>query len=860
MATLEIGGKQVEVDDSFLSLSAAEQNQMVAEIAGQLNLAPDTSFLGEQGAMAQVNKGIAETIGGVVDFLNPFDTPAVAEALGMPSLQTGSAVTGIENLMESAGINVADIEPEGFGQAFARGVGSGVGAAIPAAGVARAAAAAPGVVGAAGREAYRGLSSLTGLLGEASAGGFGRGAGEVARQQGYGETGQAVAEVLGGLGGGILAPAIPRNAPTAIGARLAGRALGRQLAPFTEAGAREVAMERLQGLVGGADRAVELGRQIRPQTEIGLSPAAQTGDPNLIALERRAMQEDPLLRERMLAQRQASEQMARGETAIGGQVEDAQRFLAQRQQEARSRIEGFVNRATERANAARPLAQMEPSEASSVVAREIRQAETEALAEERSLWEAVPKGVKIDDSGSKRMAKDIIKATPWAQRNDIPEVVYKLRKRKKPQTVAEMHGLYSELRRISRNAMAGDEQNKNRARIANTIADSILEDLGAIDASTDIGRTINAAREYSREMHRIFDRGTVGKLLKRTIDGDERVDPLLTLERSIGSGGTQALVGARDIRAAADTGAVNDAIKQYLRGQFVDRSFAGDQFSPTKAQQFMTRNRELLSELPDLRASFQNAIDSQAVAGRAVKRSDFVEKEISKSAASRFLSADPEDAIQSIFKADKPAVAAAQILQQARKDKSGAAIEGVKKALSNYLIDRSSVMTSDGPQMRGAQFKELIASPDVSSVAKQVYSGAEINRLKTIAAELQKLDQARMASGGIDALEDLKPNTLVNIGARIVGARVGAKFGGGMAGGLQSAQIMSSRFQRIVSRLTNDKAQQMLMDAVEDPELFRTLLMDVTVPKNLEKLERSLAPYISGAAATQAGEDQQNAE
>jgi hypothetical protein len=857
MATLEIGGKSIEVDDSFLSMSAEEQNQIVSEIASQLNLAPDTSFFGEQGAMAQVNKGIAETIGGVVDFINPFDTPAVAEALGMPGLQTGSAATGLENLMESAGINVADIDPEGFGQAFARGVGRGAGAAIPATGVARAVSAVPGVIGAAGKEAYRGLTSATGLLGEASAGGFGAGAGEVARQQGYGETGQAIAEVLGGIGGGILAPAIPRAAPTAVGARIAGRALGRQLAPFTEAGAREVAMERLQGLVGGPERAVELGRQIRPETKIGLSPAAQTGDPNLLALERRAMQEDPLLRERMTARRQASEEIAKGEAAIGGQVEDAQRFLAQRQKEAQDRIQGYVNRATERANAAKPLASMEPSEASSVVASEIRKAEADALAEERALWDAVPKGVAIDDSGSKSLAKSIIKQTPWAQRNDIPEVVYKLRKRKKPQTVAEMHGLYSELRRISRNAMAGDEQNKNRARIANTVAESILEDLGAIDASTDIGRAINTAREFSREMHKVFDRGTVGKLLKRTIDGDERVDPLLTLERSIGAGGTQGLVGAKDIRAAADTSAANDAIEQYLRGQFVDRVFSGDQFSVAKANQFMTKNRELLNELPSVRAAFEDAIAKQEAAGRTVKRADIVDKEISKSSASRFISAQPDEAITSIFKADKPSVAAAQILRQARKDETGAAVEGFKKSFSNYLIDRASVMTPDGKQMRGSQFKELLSSPDVASVARQVYSGSEMNRLKTIAAELQKLDQARLSAGGLDALEDLKPNALVSIGARIIGARVGAQLGGGMAGGLQSAQIMSSRFQRIVSRLTNDKAQQMLMDAVEDPDLFKTLLMDVTVPKNFEKVQRSLAPYISGAAATQAGEEDQ---
>lgn len=857
MATLEIGGKNIEVDDSFLAMSAEEQNQIVSEIAGQLNLAPDTSFLGEQGAMAQVNKGIAETIGGVVDFINPFDTPAVAEALGMPGLQTGSAVTGLENLMESAGINVADIEPEGFGQAFARGVGRGAGAAGPAAGVARVVSAAPGVIGAAGKEAYRGLASATGLLGEASAGGFGAGAGEVARQQGYGETGQTIAEVLGGVGGGALSAAIPRNAPTAIGAKFLGRLLGEQVAPFTETGGRQIAMKKIQQLVGGVERADELGRKIRPETEIGLSPAAQTEDPNLLALERQVMRQDPLVRERILAGRQESEAKAREALDIGGDVEESQKFLAQRQEEARARIQGFVDRAEQRANAARPLASMEPSEASSIVANEIRKAEAEALAEEKALWEAVPKGVIIDDSESKSLAKKIIKQTPWSQKDDIPSVVYKLRKRKKPQTVAEMHGLYSELRRISRNAMAGDEQNRNRARISNAIAESILEDLGAIDATTDIGRSINTAREFSREMHQVFDRGTVGKLLKRTIDGDESVDPLLTLQRSIGSGGTQALVGARDIRAAADTGAVSNAVGQYLRNQFADSVFDGGKFSVAKAQRFMTKNRELLAEMPEVRKVFDDAINAQQTASRVVSKADIVGKGIEKSIPSKFIAATPENAIQSVFNADRPSVAMAQLLRQARKDETGAAVEGLKGAFSEYLMRNSTVFSDRGSELRGYRLKEFAESPDVAAVARQVYSDADRNRLKIIASELQKLDQARLSSGGPETMDILKPNSFVAIGARILGARIGAKFGGGMAGGLQSAQIMSGRMQRLVNRLTNDKANQILMDSIQDGELLKSLLLDVTVPGNFEKVQRSLAPYISGAVATQAGEEDQ---
>ena len=39
------------------------------------------------------------------------------------------------------------------------------------------------------------------------------------------------------------------------------------------------------------------------------------------------------------------------------------------------------------------------------------------------------------------------------------------------------------------------------------------------------------------------------------------------------------------------------------------------------------------------------------------------------------------------------------------------------------------------------------------------------------------------------------------------------------------------------------------MRAVEDEELMRTLLLNVTQPRNFARIERSLAPYLVGTAA-----------
>jgi hypothetical protein len=57
--------------------------------------------------------------------------------------------------------------------------------------------------------------------------------------------------------------------------------------------------------------------------------------------------------------------------------------------------------------------------------------------------------------------------------------------------------------------------------------------------------------------------------------------------------------------------------------------------------------------------------------------------------------------------------------------------------------------------------------------------------------------------------------------------------------------------QQFLAKITNDKAQKMLQDAVTDPELFRALLLNVNIPKNYGKIEKTLAPYVIGAVAGQ---------
>ena len=79
MTTLSIEGKKVKVSGDFLSLSREQQEATVEEIAQSMNIQAGGSEQPVNGFFGQVNRGIAD----FADTLNPFDTPAVANAIGM---------------------------------------------------------------------------------------------------------------------------------------------------------------------------------------------------------------------------------------------------------------------------------------------------------------------------------------------------------------------------------------------------------------------------------------------------------------------------------------------------------------------------------------------------------------------------------------------------------------------------------------------------------------------------------------------------------------------------------------------------------------------------------------------------------
>lgn len=893
MIKLEINGRVVEVDDSFANLTPEQQQTTVEEIA-QSFAPPESGFMRATGML---NEGIARGLGAPVDL--------VAAGLNRIGIDTGEAPLGgsesIRRGMEAIMANPARRDPEGIGEALIMGAGEGAGFLLPMGATARIAQG-PNAV-AATRDAIMRApvttstprsvgqsvadnvmapfvsSPMTSVGAELTAGAGARVAQEWANDlpdNALGDVARAVAPVVGGFAGGVMPTAAARTAgrviertPLAGAAIMATRAA---VTPFLREGAFVRAADRVRNLVPDPEAAAAAMQGDNPGN---LTPAQMTRDPNLLALERTVMDENPTLRDEVTARRQASQEALTADMrapAQGRNAQAAQAFFEERQAAFREGLQRRVVAAEERARD-RVLA-LDParreSENAMIVRQELDRAYEAAARQENALWRAVPRSAEVPVDYSREAFNSILETTGRARAADIPPEARQLLGPAAEggfgdaTTVQELHELYSRMRQTAREAMGQAVPNENRARIANVIADAILRDLGATDGlPTTVGRAINQARAFSAELNSVFNQGPVGSVMSMLRNGGERVAPELTLSRTVGQGGLPGAVSVDSIRRAGDfandapmSAGVNadPAMRDFLQGRLMDTAAPRGTYDPRRAEDFIRANRELLQRFPDLQGDIGAAnmatADAQAFNTRVsniVARLDDPRQTVTTA----FLRATPGNEIaQAVFKTQNPVRAAATLAQAARRDATGAALDGLKGAFLDDLIGGAleGVTTAGTRPVSGGALIERLTDTRTRAALGRVFSSEELSRMDRIARAFQGLEGARRATP-LNAVMDDAPNTLLEMSMLVLAARHGAELGGGSGASLQTAQMASARMQRLLQRLTNDRASQLLRDAITDRDLFTALLMKQQTPAARRRVENRLTEWMLGAGA-----------
>jgi hypothetical protein len=861
------GGDQQAAQDARELASLARQLQQTAT--------PERS----DRTLNQVNLGIADAVGGLVDLVNPFDRP---HALNPFPQGTGSARQGLVTGMQTIGAVGEDRAPEGVLEAGLRGAGQAAGAAIPAGRAAVFAARLPGIAGNVAGQIGRGLSTPGALLAETAAGGVSGAAMEASDQatEGLPEWARGLARGTAGvvaplgLAGGVAATqAAGRTVGRVSPIRNATRAVAGAVAPYTRRGAEAVARRRMEELAGSRDRALEIGERINPNDDFGLTPAQQTGDSRFIALEQAARDENPVLDATIQERLGVSMDRAReGVNEIGGDVTDAQRFFQQERERFNSEMQAVADEAIRNAENRLRGIQGEnfAGDNSLIVMEEIGAARTAARARESELWGAIPRAAPVPTDNARRVAEEIAGTSRFARR-DVPQGVRDMLSEEigldSVETFDDLHALYSSLRREARNARAGENTNDNLARLADQAADAILEDLAGEGAPEAIAMAMNEARAFSVALHRTFDRGAIGRLSTRRIAGDEATEPELALERTVGRQGTTADTSARNLEGAAagllpdgTPGPVNDraqgAILDYVRSRFADSAFSADgTLTRQGALQFARNNRELLQSYPALRDEILGAAD-QALSAEQV--SLLVARTIEENAllpASRLADATQETAIRSILDAESPVRAAQELRVAAQRDDTGAALDGIKAVFTDELIRRATVRGGD---LDAVRMRDLLQEPRFRAAINRILEPVEIRRLERIAGVVEQVNMAGTQQPGLPGrgLSGAETPVLVDNMLRWLALSQMNQTSGG-PGSLAQSQMLSGRVRDVAQNLTRDRASRILADAITDPRLFQALLMDPASPRFEREALPRLLPYLVGAGAGTVEDDPQ---
>ena len=779
-------------------------------------------------------------------------------------------------------VPTAQEPPQTASEHIASGIGQTVGAILPMSKTIQIASKGANLTGRISKMMWEGITKHPYLaMASEVTGGAGMGTGRFVAEE-FASDKQWVrplAEMVGGMTGGF-APTLVANTPRAVGFRYAKEKAKELSLPFTERGSKYRAGKFMKGQVADPEATI---KEISSETVGDLPPAVASGQKRLIALYNSFKDADPITDQETAKKIAHSiHQLERELHSMGyGAPEVMKAVTAKRVAGLELKMNRRIIDAMETAQD--KLSKLKPSQRKaneSIVVRDELKGKMKLDKEiVDGLWGDVKNDVMVDYSASKESYDKIIKEIAKAKKVDIPhelKISFLGKKAKlktgnildatgKPivtkesistkTTVKEIQGLRSKLLEVER--IARSEGKWNKARIAGDVADSLLDDMSKVDDGA-----LQTAIETTSVFHDKYSKGIVGKILGTQRTNTPKIDPKLTLDVSIGR---QKIKGGLDLEKVVVTPEAHIATKRYITRSFTD--FATTEgtkdFNAIRAKKWIANNSEVLDQYPDLKAqmddtasAFQLANDTQAK--MLARQKNLKDPRISTS--SRFLNAELGEEVTMVYKKPDSVRVTQQLVQQARKDPTGEALDGLKGSYVDHAINNSLVGQYNMQGEKTLSGRALLGYINTNRrVLREVLSQDELNRMTKIADELVKIDMI-----DVDKLKpsDLEwediPSNLLKVFGRVAGAQIGRVVARATGGGtVQTPAIFSERFRAFANKLTKDRAFELVHDAImsEDDKLLRTLLLPIDKPqttqgaKNIKIINQRMNAWLLGTGS-----------
>jgi hypothetical protein len=379
----------------------------------------------------------------------------------------------------------------------------------------------------------------------------------------------------------------------------------------------------------------------------------------------------------------------------------------------------------------------------------------------------------------------------------------------------EIHGFYSNMRETARIARANKKGNE--ARIATELADAAWDVLvkETPEVSSAFATALTGARTFSRELNQAFRQGRVGELLGMQRAGDPKVDTIALLQTALRGSGPKRAAALDDLDKALAFGqrgdsplgsrmasvggqaeamrATDDTLKrEFLIATGLDNIQTG-QLPRNAGRAWIRNNEELLRRRPGLKAELEKAAEAMEVARRLTL--------IGQTVKTAFNDPSPSDALVRLITGAKsrelPTIQAAVMEQmmfpQGRFSKSALLPEG-----QGFVPDM-------------AHLEQMVSSPAMRPALEKIWGKEGLQRLDELTLRLGRLGKGLdpkswkpVVPGGeiVEPPEFALVSKGIVLASRLVGARKGAQFGGGTAGGgLQAASIGATGLKGLPKRL-----------------------------------------------------------
>lgn len=635
------------------------------------------------------------------------------------------------------------------------------------------------------------------------------------------------------------------------------------------------AVTRLAGAEPDAAGALRRANEANVLEGAPLTLAELAESPGLLSLQRSIAESSDRLsqaaQERFADVNALSQEAVRAASGSPGKVsiEDTRRYLSALLEE-RIRI---ARVATDEA-----IAKLAPSRTNADVnalARvELDNAYEAALKQEKDLWEALDLEVPaaysnldstyqriVNESASDRVAllRDLVpgKLRSFLGSTDAEGKFVPGAFGEEPPTARELVSFRQELLDMAQRERAKDAPNRRKIRAATMLQEAILNDIAQLGGTSD---AFDVARAFSRDMNQRFRQGEVGTIMGFDIDGSGAVDPMLTLESTLGLGNARGANATSQLLEAVqrtgNTPAMRGHMENFLRDEFTKHAVRYGMFDPKKAANYVMRRRDTLRLFPELRRDMEAAVSS----GDAQKVAENMLEKPSVSAAALVLGSSPLTTIDTLFASSNPQQRAKELRRMFDADLNGSALAGMQNSMADWLLGKSMSGAADVRDLQflsGRKMREQLTNPAIRAAFEEMFTPQQMEKLDQAANTMAAIDLSRTAQpameGVISDKEALFFRIVRSLSANVVGGNIARAVGQGQSIAIpaRTVQVFDEMKKRGL-----DPARELLIEAFtsNNTQLLRALMM--RTPKLDPAQERFVHRQLNawaGVAAQQYG-------